>query len=97
MRWLLHILTLIVALAAIFIISTFYIGYFTAAFTDEAGMAVLAFQIYGGITAALALILGLIGRMMSQKAKGRTAFMSRLGLLTGVCGLFALMGLSFFG
>jgi len=52
---------------------------------------------YGGIFAVLALILGLILRIMTRKPNRSTSWVGGIGILSGALGLLTLMIITIFG
>ncbi|MEP6342405.1 MAG: hypothetical protein ABJ275_03745 [Maricaulaceae bacterium] len=96
MRAILKILALLFAIAAIFLTASFYLGHRNGAITLESP-ARLGFQIYGGLSALLALIFGLWARAKDKTNRLATSRSAKFSIVSGVLSLTALIGLSFFG
>ena len=96
MRIFLNILTVLFSTLTIFFVLSLYLGRQNGAI-DADSSARLGLQIYGGLSALLALGFGLWGRAKDKTNRQATSRSATFGIISGVLSLSVLMWLSFFG
>ncbi len=86
MRTFINILTCVGALIAVSCVIYLFYGLSTDAFSDGAGMAILAIQMWALIGALIALVSGYIGRYRAIRMKLPASRISTMGILIGLIG-----------
>ena len=95
MRTLIHILTLFFAATAVFLAVSFYLGAQNNTL-NSGSSAILGFQVYGSVSAILALIFALWGRALNKKNERPMSWISGLGIFAALTAFIILIKLSFF-
>lgn len=95
MRIVLSIIALMTGVLAALNVGYMFYGFFTGAFSNGAGMAILFFQLWGVIFASLAVGFGVLSRFLFRRAALLIPWTANAGLGLGVLSGLMLLSIPF--